>query len=273
MENLYYYSLDYTDTYDRLINDSYNKAVGKVKVILSGNFTDVYVYEIPVKTGQKQVHDHLRKRVVTNLERSERKEEYQQKRGTRARTIVRRLAQTNFSEKDKFLTLTFKGNISDLDIAHKEFAKFIKRFRRQFSNIKYIAVPEFQERGAVHYHILINAPYIEQKDLTQLWGQGYVFIKKVQNVTDVGGYISKYMSKKNLDERLKGRKCYFTSKGLAKPITKYLSLYEFDELAFFNDLTPENLTYQNSYPSERNGNVKYEQYRVSRDITSTGGQS
>ena len=58
--------------------------------------------------------------------------------------------------------------------------------------IKYLAVIEFQERGAVHYHVLSDIPYIPQKELQDIWGHGFVYINAVKHVDNIGAYIVKY---------------------------------------------------------------------------------
>lgn len=40
---------------------------------------------------------------------------------------IARLVDTNFDNQTKFLTLTFKENIQDIEYANNEFKKFIKR--------------------------------------------------------------------------------------------------------------------------------------------------
>ncbi|GAI10009.1 unnamed protein product, partial [marine sediment metagenome] len=41
-----------------------------------------------------------------------------------------------------------------MDITNREFKKFIQRLRYQYGDFKYMAVIEFQDRGAIHYHMI-----------------------------------------------------------------------------------------------------------------------
>ena len=135
----------------------------------------------------------------------------------RARRSVRNLVNAN-PDCNKFLTLTFKENITDLSQAYKSLHYFLKKIKRYIMpNMKFIAVPEFQKRGAVHYHLICNLQYIHWKMLEKLWGQGYIKINKIDEVDNVGAYVSKYINKDFADERLVGRKCYYCSKNLTKP--------------------------------------------------------
>jgi hypothetical protein len=126
-----------------------------------------------------------------------------------------------------FLTLTFVDNITDIEIANEEFTAFIRRLNYEITNsikayLKYVVVIEFQKRGAVHYHaIFFNLPFLEKKRIEAIWGNGWIKIKAIDDVKDVGFYVTKYMSKNFDDDRLKGHKCYFVSDGLIKPTVIY----------------------------------------------------
>lgn len=97
--------------------------------------------------------------------------------------------------------------MTDLRRANGEFAKFVKRLKRYVGfSPQYVAVPEFQKRGAVHYHLLLNCPYIPADELARLWGQGFVKVNAIDNVDNLGAYVTKYMTKDNVDERLAGQR-------------------------------------------------------------------
>lgn len=135
---------------------------------------------------------------------------------SRSRKKVRDLVNANY-DCDKFITLTFEENVKDLTQAHKSFEYFCKKMRRKYSDFKYIAVPEFQKRGAVHYHVISNIPFTTAKEIQSIWGQGFIKINKIDHVDNVGAYVSKYITKENDDTRLLGRRCFYTSQNLNKP--------------------------------------------------------
>ena len=87
----------------------------------------------------------------------------------------------------------------------------------KYNNFEYLAVPEFQKRGAVHYHLLCNLPFIEIAELQELWGQGFVKINKIDDVNNVGAYVSKYLGKE-MDERTFGKKKFFRSQNLKQSV-------------------------------------------------------
>lgn len=124
-----------------------------------------------------------------------------------------------------FLSLTFRANIQDLNFANPEFTKFIKRFNYEITGLKtgylkYVSVVEFQERGAIHYHMIyFNLPFIDRvyDVLADLWTHGSRRLLSVDRAQNVGLYLCKYFTKNILDNRLTARKCYFASRNLIKP--------------------------------------------------------
>lgn len=141
------------------------------------------------------------------------------------RDNIRRLVVMNFDSSSKFITFTFKDT-NKFDIknpveCNSEFRKFMYRLRRLFPKIKYIAVIEFQDkndRGAVHYHMICDLPFIKKSVLEKLWGLGFIKINAIDKVDNIGAYVIKYATKDNGDERLQGIKAYNCSKGLERPI-------------------------------------------------------
>lgn len=126
------------------------------------------------------------------------------------------LARSNFNGGSKFITLTFAENVVDLSVANNEFKKFIKRLRYEEGNFKYLAVIEFQKRGAIHYHMISDLFYISNHKLRRIWSGGFVRINRIKHVDDVGAYLVKYMCKAD-DLRLHKRKAYLRSGNLEKP--------------------------------------------------------
>ena len=183
------------------------------KIVISGDIVEVFEYSQYI-TGKGGAHRSKEK--SQDLEKS--LENYANT-NQRRRDMVRRLACSNFdTEYDKFFTLTFKDNMTDIKVANRIFSKFIMRLKSRFSNdLKYLAVIEFQDRGAIHYHVLSDIPYIPQKELQDIWGNGFVFINAISHVDNVGAYIVKYMTKDNNDKRLQGQKGFFCSRNLRRP--------------------------------------------------------
>lgn len=149
----------------------------------------------------------------------------QQRRVSRARNTMRRLIQTNFDQAGKLLTLTFRNtekfDITSLTLCNKRRTHFYHNLRAHYPDCKFVAVPEFQKRGAVHYHLVLNLPYIPVEEVRKLWPYGFVKINKIYNPAKVGWYIAKYLAKNVADPRFHHHRCYSSSLNLDKPRVVY----------------------------------------------------
>lgn len=194
----------------------------------------------------------------------------------RARSSVRRSINANVSRwysatgrkfMPVFITFTFAENIQKLQEANKLFTKAIKRLtwfltESKKSSLKYIAVPEFQQRGAIHYHVVFfNLPYIENgyDEIRRIWKHGMVNVKAIYDVENVGSYVTKYMVKDLEDPRLAGEKCYFASKKLKKP---YHELNVFKVRWIESRLPEDKKIFTQIYQSEFLGEMEYTQYNL-----------
>lgn len=188
----------------------------------------------------------------------------------RARRDLRRIINSNVGAYGdeftaKFVTLTFAENVTDLDFANYEFEKFIKRlnYRMFFSkkaNIKYSCVVEFQKRGAVHYHVIFyNLPYLKADYLGDIWGNGFIKINKIDSVDNVGAYVCKYMTKDAIDARLEGKKSYFNSRGLFRPV-EITDKKKIEAVAAALSSLDEK--YHATFSNDYLGDINYTQYSI-----------
>lgn len=235
------------------------------KYVITGDIVEVYSYSKYIK-GNGGAHRTAEKSedlevVLKNYANT----------NQRRRDRVRRLACCNFNaEYDKFFTLTFKDNLTDVKQANYLFMKFIQRLKYRFGkDIKYLAVIEFQNRGAVHYHVLSDIPYIPQEELQDMWGNGFVYINAISHVDNIGAYIVKYMTKDNTDERLQGLKAYLFSRNLKKPeeIVNH-NLKDFAKLETLIkqrfDIDNIEPIYEASFDTDVLGTCDYKQYNFRR---------
>lgn len=187
------------------------------------------------------------------------------------REAVRNLTTANFDSTSKFVTLTF-GNVdfdfTDVKACNRAFKRFIMRLKYRYPDLQYLAVIEFQERGAVHYHMICNLPFVKKSDLARIWGYGFVKINAIDKVDNVGAYISKYMAKDLDDTRLQGLKAYQYSRTLQKPV-ELTNWHEgdIDALqgveALLNEKTP---SYAATYESDNAGRITYAQYKIAKQV-------
>ena len=227
------------------------------KMVISGKIIEFYEYEKGYLKGYKD------KTLTTGRQEdyeSENKDDNRQKAMQRAKTNIRRLINANSDDFGKFLTLTFEKNETDLDYCNYEFEKFIKRLKYKYDSFKYLVVVEFQKRGAVHYHMLCNLPYIKSKEISDIWGNGFIKINRIDRVSNLGAYVTKYLQKDTSDPRLEKRKCYFTSRSLDKPI-EITQKKEIEQVqtALLRNLSP---IYETSYNNDYTGKVMYKQYNL-----------
>jgi hypothetical protein len=209
----------------------------KTKLKICGDIVTLYEYEREFAHGARPMLFKEPKLAVDTLElTSEELAENTKKNQRRAKNRVIDLINSNiylwFKDNGKpeiptFLTLTFRKNVTNIKYAKTEFFDFIRRlnyyvYEEKTSKLKYIAVTEFQKRGAVHYHVIFfNMPYRPRQILRRVWGNGHIDIQAVESAKDAGAYVTKYMVKDFEDLRLKGEKAYFCSKGLLKPKIVY----------------------------------------------------
>lgn len=124
---------------------------------------------------------------------------------------LRDLINTNLTKPSRvrWVTLTYADNMTDAKQLYEDYAAFWKKFQDYLAtehntSAEYIAVPEPQARGAWHFHCLFffpsKAPNIPQKDLAELWGHGFVFIKKVHGKNNFGLYLTAYLSDMELPQ-------------------------------------------------------------------------
>ena len=110
-----------------------------------------------------------------------------------------------------FITLTFAKNMQDPQQLYNDFRKFNMRLdyyirKNSLPSYEYIVAIEPQARGSLHAHLLLifqkKAPFIPNADLAKIWGHGFVKIKAVKNVDNIGAYLSAYLGDMELEEAL-----------------------------------------------------------------------
>jgi hypothetical protein len=245
-----------------------------MKIVVCKNIIEIYKYQKIPKQENKQLKELEKKDIDIN-----RIEEYIKTSQYVSRETIRRYALNNFENGNLFITLTFEDNVSDHDYCNNEFKKFILRLKRQsikFNiDLKYIAVIEYQERGALHYHLLTNFPKelikgsgykIRNKYFqNRYWKNGIVVIKNIKDVDNVGAYLVKYIIKDLTT--IKGKQRYLKSNNLDKPkvYTNFgENITNLNIRKIINELNPNYLVYTSEYENEFWGNIQYKEYNINR---------
>jgi len=197
---------------------------------------------------------------------------------SRTRTNLRRTANSN-QQLNKFLTLTFAQPVTDLQTANKLFNTAIKRILRAKPYFEYLAVVEFQkdtdyhgnikpQGGSVHYHLLCNIVMPDNMDIflwermfsLKYWKNGFVKIKDIQSVDNMGAYFCKYLSKDMFDKRMFRKKKFFCSRTLKKSI----ELTGLKAHSFFDKYVSTKPIYQRTFTNEYVGLVDYSAYTINK---------
>lgn len=256
---------------------SYNKC------IISNNQLELYVYEkepqkrfgrqnTRVKRDYKSLFTSVefpdyRDNPLFKAQRVQRRYDNAQ----RASSSFRRIILSNLCpvEIPLFFTLTFREEYTDVRKTARFFNLFIIRMRRLFgSSFRYIAVPEFQKSGRVHYHALfwglsecIAERERSDRKIASIWSMGFVDVKKTDNSPKIASYMAKYMTKSMKDERFWNCKSYFASRNISRPkVFKGVPYWWLkDEYIGLNDL-PE---YQSEFSTGWLGKAIYKRYNIS----------
>lgn len=262
------------------------------KIIQTGHIIEIYEYEkfnnlgsdIQYGENEKEKEEKPKEKIKDPYSDYKNHKDSIQ----RTRNNLRRLINSNFDSTSLFVTITYGENFQDVDKSNEHFKNFMKRLRYKYGkegiDFKYVSNIEFQDRGAIHYHTLMNIPhdftkeefdryeekygknrkpkraYVMENELSELWGNGFVFVKPVDNVDNAGAYLLKYMRKELNDARLIGKKKYFYSRNLNKPniITGE------DALLWVNTLDMQVPVFNNEYESEYTGKVRYREFNLER---------
>lgn len=181
---------------------------------------------------------------------------------------LRRLINANVQKGSKFVTLTFRDNLQDVDFAKILFKNFVKKinYRRKKNgkeNLKYVYVIEFQKRGAIHFHsIFFNMGFVNSSYLQSLWEYGFLKINLINNIDNVGAYVVKYMQKDFYNSSLDGHDMYGRSKG---NLQESVVIKEPSTVAKLLEGYKNKIVFTKLYTTQYRGNIEYIQINLKRN--------
>ncbi len=234
-----------------------------LKMIVSGQQVEVFEYKKPMwrdfkKTKKKTTPTKSEPKQMDIMEQIEYEIRKIASSVRRTKTQIKRMVNSN-PNLNKFMTLTFANNMTDLKQANYLFNQFVKRLVYRYPDFEYLAVPEYQDRGAVHYHLLCNLPYIEITGLEYIWSHGHVNIRQIGEVNNLGSYMSKYLGKDLFNQVMFNKKKFFCSQNLKRPV-ELLSWYA---MLFANKfLSLIKPVFETEWESEWTGEVQYKAYNL-----------
>lgn len=260
--------------------------MGYVKTITYSNFVELYEYEKDVSNtggGRRGFSAKSKgKGLVADGNGGFLPRKPNPKREDNARrsaVVFRRLVSANLGERSKplLISLTYSENITDIGQGHKDFNTFARNVRAKFGKeVRYIAVPEFQKRGAIHFHALFWGLPSEELARTErhtrlvagYWGQGFIDLVMTDGNHKISGYLSKYMAKAIMDSRMAGRKGYFCSQNIVRPVIEKNILVEplfFGGLKDIPDLSTAKVLKDKEYDTQWLGKGRYRLFEIPND--------
>lgn len=247
-----------------------------VKLIKCGDYYQIYKYSNHHERKLERMKDSDLKSDCLIIKQFNKKSrdsptKIEEKKIIRSKIELERLVKSNINEFKTFITLTFKDNVEDIDYANKKFNSWRTRIKRKKNDFKYVCVPEFQKRGAVHYHLLTNIdineieliiPQLGHNSMYDVYGWIHGF-SSVFSISDINvvGYLSKYMTK-DIDNRLFGKRRYLYSQNLTSPTTSYLNLDRVEDFIKYIDLFDDDMTenYSNIYHDVFNNVINFKEF-------------
>jgi hypothetical protein len=106
-------------------------------------------------------------------------------------------------ERVKFIALTYIDNMQDGALAKLHLKRFIERLQYEHAELWCVWKMEFQERGAIHFHLIVgNMPFTEFSEIQKMWSECseqaenvFTRIEAIKSIRGVLSYAAKYMTK------------------------------------------------------------------------------
>lgn len=184
----------------------------------TGQYSELIQYSKPIYKGYQRHHKPERKANRTKANEINTK---------RARRKVHDIVNTNWTKYTKMITLTYAETMLDWDTLIKDFKTFRLTLKRNGYAFPYLAITEHQtergkkenNKGSLHIHCLaFTDKYLPFKDLKHAWGsRGSVDVRKMDEVSNTGAYVSKYITKEGAPA---DKKSYRTSRNIKRPTIK-----------------------------------------------------
>lgn len=242
--------------------------MGYTKIVQYGDVVEVRSYQkkYVYKKGGEIKRARSRQRTRGRFIRSQRSNK-------RAKVNFERIVMANLTSEKvvTFLTLTFLETFTEPE-AKTALTAFFRRLKRRYENLRYIAVQEYQKRGAIHFHCLLwgvpsRATQAERatRNIQRLWARGYIDIRRsYDNDGKIAGYLSKYFTKSLEDNRnqARGKRLFFCSRNIYRPATAGSNSID-DDFVLTHLLSTEHyLSRESSYDTKWLGRCRLSVYKT-----------
>lgn len=247
-------------------------AQGYTRIIQSGEMVEIYQYSKKLNVDRQKRNYSRNKRTAQKSTDCRTIVKYRSGRSIqRARQSFFRLVATNLSQdlKPTFGTFTCYESLP-LDTAYKALANFFQSVRRFYPHVSYIAVPEWQKRGSIHFHALIwGLPTNDVKkerttrNYQRLWARGYLDFRIADNRSHaIAGYMAKYLVKGLEDPRLANNRAFSTSRNIRRSNSAGSNTLSY----YLDTLVPEDkeLVKARAYDTLWLGTCEYRNYKLNK---------
>lgn len=179
--------------------------------------------------------------------------------------------------KPLLITLTFSDHITDATVGYAFFRLAMQRFRNAFGHeFAYIAVPEWQQSGRLHFHILAWGVPLSVTLLTllitearkrcpesklrtvfdDLWKNGFTDVKATDGNPALASYLGKYLTKSLFDPRYSCIKAFTRSRNFGTYTKIYTEIL--DTVCIGVDINSYKVLYEVSYDARFIGKCNYQ---------------
>lgn len=191
-------------------------------------------YRTPRVRGTSSVKSEC-SRVRSDEEKAKEKEENEHKYLYEVKRRIKDYVRSN--DFKYFVTFTFGKNRKDDKEKFKQLDNWLRYMKKKHGLFDYILVPERHKTGEIHLHGVFGEcgmklvdSGVKHKNRTIYnmpeWRYGFSTISKIEHREKTANYlVDSYMTKDNMDVVPEGKKKYWSSNGLRKPVVSYSDEY------------------------------------------------
>jgi len=201
--------------------------MGYARIVQYGDTMEYYEYEKPfIERRIRRSPSALeRKRTAERRKQGVPRSEFSIR---RARANFTHLVAENLYQRGAPALITLTNHLPDVSLTQgfRNLASFKKNVQNQMGvTLTYIAVPEYQKRGRLHYHLLAWGLGEAQtkferstRNLQRLYGKGFLDVRVAYDSSPkLASYLAKYFTKAYADPRNVGKRTYTASRDVNRP--------------------------------------------------------
>lgn len=144
------------------------------------------------------------------------------------------------NEFDMFWTLTFNNKRESDKVCFDRMSNWLKYMKKKYGLFDYIFIPERHEDGCIHFHgvtgafkgVMVDSGVKLKGQIIyncNEWNYGFSTVSIIRDKKRAASYITKYITKElSQDVVGKGKKKYWSSRGLRKPVETYFEYVPFE---------------------------------------------